>query len=87
MAEKQLLARMFFKHGHTETRPLSWILFTSADDFSSHASGMVQRFTEKVETEEDEVYVAFTDQLIGIQVFLGEFVNARLERNRSRGQH
>jgi len=87
MPEKQVLVRMFFKTGYTETRPLSWVRFTTAEDFSQNSHVLKASFTEVVKSVEDEVYVAFTDQLLGIQVFLGEFVNARLERSKSRGQY
>jgi len=80
MAEKRVLARMFFRSGHTETRPLSWIQFISAADFSKYEPDLKQNFTEKIKTDEDEVYIAITDQLMGVQLFQGVFVNARLER-------
>jgi hypothetical protein len=88
MAEKQVVARMFFKNGHTEMRPLSWVQFTSVDTFSRQSSvELAKSIDEKVKTGEDEVYIAFTDQLQGIQIFLGEFVNARLERSKARGAY
>lgn len=84
MAEQQILARMFFKNGNTETRPLSWIIFATAEGFGKDAGSYLQEPLSRVKSEADEVYVAFADQLNGIQLFRGVFVNARYERKANR---
>jgi hypothetical protein len=86
MAGKQVIARMFFNNGHVETRPLSWIHFSTADGFQGKRAVFDEVVNDRIKTEQDEVYVAFTEHLCGIQLFLGDFVNARLER-KSNYQH
>jgi hypothetical protein len=81
--DKELvLARMFFTSGLIETRPLSWIVFTTSGSFDSDKLEK----TAKQVTEGEEVYVAFIDKINGIQLYRGLFTNVRAERNRSGNQ-
>ena len=76
MEKEQILARMFFVNGHIETRPLEWIEFATPEQV---ANGKV--FDKQTDLEgDDEVYVAMTTQLTGIQLYRGVFTNVRAER-------
>ncbi len=85
---EQVLARMFFESSngpYIETRPLDWVEFTTSEDFCSQVEEDKDR--KKFESELDkrlvdgkEVYVAFTDKLLGIQFYKGVFTNVWEQR-------
>jgi len=87
-----LLARMFFRVGgdnlHIETRPLKWIEFVSAEDLASQMVSDESRdeFIEQVDRRTQggkEVFIAITDNLLGVQMFRGTFNNVRQDRKHS----
>jgi hypothetical protein len=83
MAEQEeLLARMFFTDDKVETRPLDWIIFTTPETFDP----VVLNDVAKEIPGSEEVYVAFTNKLNGIQIFKGKFVNVRAQRSDRRDQ-
>jgi len=73
---EQLLARLFYTSGLTETRPVEWIIFTDSEEYILDAPQKDGLIKEKL-TKYGEAYVAFTDKINGIQIFNGVFVNAR----------
>lgn len=79
--KKEILVRMFFKDGHVETRPLSWLFLTTSEDFLGKEH--LDKFIEgRVEGEDSELYIAFVDQMNGMQIYRGEFVNVRAEQRK-----
>ena len=83
MAER-LLVRIFYSNGATEVRPSDWVIFTTADDFMMDEPEMKSRIEAKVKKDE-EVYIANLNKINGIQLYKGEFVNARKNKQHSRG--
>jgi len=78
--KEQLLARLFYTSGLTETRPVEWIIFTDSEDFILDHPQKQDQIKDRL-AKHGEVYVAFTDKINGIQIFNGEFVNARKKPN------
>ena len=82
--EKCLQARMFFTNGKIETRPVDWIVFTTAGEFMMDEPEMKEQIEGKIK-KYGEMYIGFIDQITGIQIFRGCFTNVR-EKNHNRTQ-
>jgi len=75
--QPQTLVRMFFANGRIETRPIVWVrVVTEDEDFAE----IINNEEHQIVEEGGEIYIAFANQLISMQVFKGRFTNARLER-------
>lgn len=83
MQDNQVLVRMFFENGTVETRPLSWIVFSSADQFEEGDAESLKKLEQRIQGD-SEVYVVFIEKLIGMQLFRGRFTNVRAERRHER---
>ena len=78
--EQQVLVRMFFENGQIETRPLSWVQFVGTEKIIDGEINIAD--AAKNIRGSEEVYFAFVDKLIGLQMFMGIFTNVRDERQR-----
>jgi len=81
---KQTLVRMFFDNGHIEVRPLDRVSFVNSQEFSTDKGQKDFKCKSESMQEDGEIYVAFVDQLIALQVYRDTFVDVRLQRKHSR---
>ena len=77
--EKQLLARMFFVDGRTETRPLKRVRFCDEDSFLLGGPENLDKIAKEV-VGDDDMYIAFVNKIKGIQILRGTFTNVPSHR-------
>ena len=80
----EMLVRMFFTDGKTEVRPLDRVHFTTPEIFVEECNEEIPKLVNTINDQRRDCYVVFVNQLNGIQLHKGEFVDVRGERERGR---